>query len=87
IQPDSGQWGLVDHQTQLIAAFIRACDEGHAAADRFRALKASAAPDLARGIRYVDSPRHLLEVEHFSYRRRLEKLRMQFPPHMPAPSR
>jgi hypothetical protein len=25
-------------------------------------------------IRYVDSPRHALEVEHFSYRRRLERL-------------
>jgi len=25
-------------------------------------------------IRYIDSPRHALEVEHFSYRKQLERL-------------
>lgn len=74
IQPDSGQWGLVDYQAQLIGRFIRALDEGHSRAERFRRLKASAQPDLADGIRYVESTRHLVEVEHFSYRRRLQKL-------------
>jgi len=28
----------------------------------------------SNGIRYIDSPRHTLEVEHFSYRRELERL-------------
>jgi hypothetical protein len=27
-----------------------------------------------RGIKYVDSTRHLVEVEHFSYRNSLKKL-------------
>jgi hypothetical protein len=35
-------------------------------------------PDLSGGIHYVCSPRHVLEVEHFSYRRRLEKLLAAF---------
>jgi hypothetical protein len=31
-------------------------------------------PSQSRSVRYVDSPRHRLEVEHFSYRRSLERL-------------
>ncbi len=74
IQPDSGQWGLVDYQAQLIARFVMAVEQGSARANRFRNLKRRALPDLSAGIRYVRSPRHLLEVEHFSYRRKLQKL-------------
>jgi len=74
IQPDSGQWGLVDQQAQLIARFIRASRDGRPSADRFRRLKRTHRPDLAHGVRYVRSPRHLLEVEHFAYRRRLRRL-------------
>lgn len=79
IQPDSGQWGLVDYQTQLIARFWHACEQKAPAARRFKQLKASPPPELSHGIRYVDSPRHLLEVEHFSYRRRLQRLLRLFP--------
>ncbi len=78
IQPDSGQWGLVDYQSQLIARFWKAMEQGSPAAERFRALKAGPQPDLGHGIRYVDSPRHLLEVEHFTYRRRLQRLLKMF---------
>ena len=74
IQPDSGEWGLVDYQAQLIARFIRGLDERRPQAQRFRRLKAAERLDLSGGIRYVNSTRHLLEVEHFSYRRRLKKL-------------
>jgi hypothetical protein len=31
-------------------------------------------PPRAAAIRYVDSPRHALEVEHHAYRRELERL-------------
>ena len=75
IQPDSGEWGLVDYQAQLIARFIRKQEANPALAEWFRGLKAKRrGPNLAAGIRYVKSPRHLLEVEHFSYRRRLQRL-------------
>jgi hypothetical protein len=75
IQPDSGQFGLVDLQSRLVARFVSACDGGKPAAAKFRDLKAANyADDLRNGMRYLDSPRHLLEVEHFSYRKRLERL-------------
>ena len=78
IQPDSGQWGLVDYQAQLIASYLRALESP--SQDRLRRakwfarLKQSPNDDLKQGIRYIDSPRHLLEVEYFGYRRRLQKL-------------
>jgi cation diffusion facilitator CzcD-associated flavoprotein CzcO len=73
IQPDSGQFGLADYQAQLIARLLTARQRATPAAQRFNQSIAAADQDLGAGIRYVRSPRHLLEVEHFSYRRRLER--------------
>ncbi|MFQ5639990.1 MAG: hypothetical protein ACE5IR_18575 [bacterium] len=78
IQPDSGQWGLVDYQTQLIAKFIQAQKNQPDKADVFRKLKSSSMPGLGGGVKYIQSSRHFLEVEHFSYRRRLKKLIKKF---------
>jgi hypothetical protein len=77
IQPDSGAWGLVDLQSQLIACYLAAREREPSRAARFRRL-AAAPRDLSGGIRYVRSPRHALEVEHFGYRRQLEKLLADF---------
>jgi len=74
IQPDSGQFGLVDYQARLVVKFIAAADAGTVAAERLRRLKAEPDVDLSAGVRYVNSPRHLLEVEHYSYRERLLRL-------------
>ena len=74
IQPDSGIWGLADLQSQLIASFIIAARTGHPAADWFRRIKSAGSDQLGHGIHYINSPRHSIEVEHYSYRRRLEKL-------------
>jgi hypothetical protein len=74
IQPDSGQFGLVDYQARLVANYIAAMERAPARAERFRRLKASESPDLGSGVRYLHTPRHALEVEHYSYRRRLQKL-------------
>src|SRR5207253_10535940 len=70
IQPDSGQWGLVDHQAQLIAQVIRAERDDPAEFARFQQLKRKPPPDVSAGIHYLRSTRHLLEVEHYSYRER-----------------
>lgn len=72
IQPDSGQWGLVDRQAQLIGEYLLAQRAGRPSAQAFRRRWTTAAHGLNGGIRYVDSPRHALEVEHFSYARKLE---------------
>jgi cation diffusion facilitator CzcD-associated flavoprotein CzcO len=74
IQPDSGLWRLAHYQGQLIARFIHATTAGSPSAERFRRQKAAAPPNLGSGIQYLDSPRHSIEVEHFSYRQRLKKL-------------
>jgi hypothetical protein len=71
IQPDSGQWWLTDLQAQLVARMAVAAGRApQAAAWLYRARsRPQAAP-----LRYVASPRHRLEVEHFSYGRTLQRL-------------
>jgi cation diffusion facilitator CzcD-associated flavoprotein CzcO len=76
IQPDSGQWGLTDWQARLMTEYIQAQVAGRTA--WFDELKAGPQPALNNGIAYANSARHQLEVEHFSYRRRLEKLSARF---------
>jgi hypothetical protein len=72
IQPDSGQWGLVDYQAQAVSKFICALRKKSGAANELRSLRTKGIKN--RGIKYVDSTRHLVEVEHFSYRNSLKKL-------------
>ena len=71
IQPDSGQWGLTDLQAQLVARMaVAARVAPQASAWLYRARsRPRPAP-----VRYVDSPRHRLEIEHFSYGRTLRRL-------------
>ncbi len=73
IQPDSGQFGLVHWQTSAAARFTRARLASEAAAERLRHRKANPSSDLGGGVRYKDSPRHHLEIEHASYQRRLRR--------------
>ncbi|HEV7129149.1 MAG TPA: NAD(P)-binding domain-containing protein [Ktedonobacterales bacterium] len=73
IQPDSGQFGLVDRQAQLVARFIHAQKRTPARANRFRQLKRRGQENYSGGVRYKESTRHYVEIEHHSYRRRLER--------------
>jgi hypothetical protein len=74
IQPDSGQFGLVDRQCQLIARFILCQQRNPARADYLRKLKRREQEDYSGGVKYKESTRHYVEVEHYSYRKRLERL-------------
>jgi cation diffusion facilitator CzcD-associated flavoprotein CzcO len=74
IQPDSGQFGLVDYQAQLAAKYLQALSRKRRSAEWFREIKREGAADVSGGVRYLNTPRHALEVEHYSYRRRLRKL-------------
>jgi len=78
IQPNSGLWPLADDQTRLMAAFVAALAVDSPASRWFRQLKAGGNPDLSGGLRFDRSPRHRLEVEYYSYRRRLRKLLARF---------
>lgn len=77
IQPDSGQFWLVDYQCQLIAHFIQAQEKAPRKAAAFRAIKAGAQPDI-RGGRKLQTERHFLEVDHFRYKQELLKLLRHF---------
>jgi hypothetical protein len=72
IQPDSGQWGITDLQSRLVAGMAVATRRAPAAAAWLYATRQRPTPRPP--IRYVTSPRHALEVEHFAYRRHLERL-------------
>lgn len=74
IQPDSGQWGLEDYQAQAVARFICAMRNNPPKAEAMRKLKATAQQPTNRGIKYVESTRHFLEIEHFGYREHFKKL-------------
>lgn len=71
IQPDSGLWGLADRQARLVVEYLRRKDQGSASALAFEQRKQRNARRAS--IEYVDSTRHLIEVEHFSYRRALDR--------------
>jgi hypothetical protein len=90
-QTNTGNWPLMDYQSQLASRFIHAQRWDAKKADAFRKLKAGARPNLTSGIRFGDSPKFAIEVEHYSYRAKLKKLIARMgakPPRMesPAPS-
>jgi cation diffusion facilitator CzcD-associated flavoprotein CzcO len=74
MQTNTGNWPLMDYQAQLVSRFIHAQSHAPRKAEAFRALKAGQRPSLTRGIRFRDSPRFAIEVEHYSYRATLKKL-------------
>jgi cation diffusion facilitator CzcD-associated flavoprotein CzcO len=74
IQPDSGQFGLVDWQARAVASFLTALGNRSSAAEKLRQRKRQPQETLGSGIHYRESSRHHLQVEHWSYRLALEKL-------------
>ncbi len=77
IQPDSGIFSLVHWQTRAIALFLKSLQAGTNAAPLLQRLKQAAetqAEDLGAGIDYTHTERHLLEVEHWSYLKRMKQL-------------
>ncbi len=81
VQPaDGGFWQLADYQAQLVAAFLVAQERDPETADWFRGVKASERPDTFHGVKYLDSPRHKLEVQHYRYRTCIKNLLKKFGP-------
>jgi hypothetical protein len=73
IQPDSGQFGLVDYQSKLVASFIAGARTESQPAQNLRRVKARGQVGHQRSLRYLDTARSLLEVEHYSYRNELKR--------------
>lgn len=89
VQPaDGGFWQLADYQAQLIAAFLVAQECAPEKALWFRKIKATANPATDHGVKYIDSARHKLEVQHYRYRTAIKKLLKKFGPvaAMPYPA-
>jgi hypothetical protein len=76
IQPDSGQWGLEDRQARATARFILQMDRNLPKAARFRRRKRAGQQNYT-GVKYKESTRHYVEVEHHSYRKRLDAAALQ----------
>jgi Flavin-binding monooxygenase-like len=74
IMPDSGVWWLMDLQAQAVVRYIQALQGNRTGLRKFRAMKQGPRPDLGGGIHYLRSERHRFEVEHSSYRRRLQRV-------------
>lgn len=71
IQPDSGQWGLVDRQARLVTQYLLAREQETPAAKAF-ARRTRRGGDR-HSLRYVATSRHLLEVEHYRYAKQLDR--------------
>ncbi len=71
IQPDSGQWGLVDRQAQLVTRYLQSLDQQTAAGKHFKEHKKSGA--RKEPINYIRSKRHKVQIEYYSYRLELER--------------
>jgi thioredoxin reductase len=68
IQPDSGQFCLVHWQTVAIARFLELRAHDPRGAERFLARARDHLEDRSDGgVNYVESTRHLVEVEHADY--------------------
>ncbi len=74
VQPDGGIWCLSDLQTKIAAAYWKAKRANLPSAQWFSRQREQGRVEVSGGIRYVASPRHLLEVQYYDYRRRLEEI-------------
>ena len=75
---EGGVWQIADYQARLIASFIDACDRNPKRAARFRRLKARAHPDIGHGIKWKDTPWHRFEIQHYRFRKYMERLIRRF---------
>lgn len=75
-QTSTGNWQIMDYQSRLIARYIhlRRSDPGRIAWLRAEKRNPIYGRQLNGGIAFYDSSRHQLQVDHFSYRRRLDKM-------------
>lgn len=83
IQPDAGIFGLMDRQAQAVALFLSALRDCLPVAKKLQERKAANEIGVRQSIRYKDSARHFLEVEHWGYAQELDKLIKELS-HVPA---
>ena len=75
---EGGVWQIADYQARLIASFLTAHANDPKRAAWFRALKARANPDIGHGIKWKDTLWHRFEIQHYRYRKYMERLIRRF---------
>lgn len=74
IQTSAGYWPLMHYQARLVARFVSLQEQHPERAAFFRRLKAGPSLELSGGIKYLESERYAIEVNHFPYRAKLKEL-------------
>ncbi|MCC8395438.1 NAD(P)-binding domain-containing protein [Paraburkholderia sp. MMS20-SJTR3] len=78
-QTSTGNWPLMDYQAQLVARYLRARDAAPRKARRIDKLIQGDRSDWNGGVRFTQTQRHSIEVEHFAYRAQLQRLIRRLP--------
>lgn len=78
-QTSTGNWPMMDYQAQLVSRYLNARAVAPSKAARLDALIAKDKTNAGGGIRYVDTPRHAIEFEHFAYRLKIRRLINRLP--------
>jgi cation diffusion facilitator CzcD-associated flavoprotein CzcO len=73
-QTSTGNWPIMDHQSRLLASYLQALDAEPEKARWLQERVWADRMDASGGIRFDATTRHVIEVEHFSYRAGLQKL-------------
>jgi cation diffusion facilitator CzcD-associated flavoprotein CzcO len=74
IQPDSGQFNLVHWQSVAVARYLAAQRDDPQTAVRFAdRIRRHVTDQSAGGVRFIESTRHYVEVEHMDYIRDLDE--------------
>ncbi|MCG8673523.1 MAG: NAD(P)-binding domain-containing protein [Pseudomonadales bacterium] len=66
-----GHFPTVDLQTQIIANYLRAKEDGHKFASEIEKRKSNGNWDFSRGIRFIESSRSLTQFELVSFRKHM----------------
>ncbi|WP_209617748.1 flavin-containing monooxygenase [Saccharothrix coeruleofusca] len=75
IELNSSAYTVFDHISNILAQYLHDQEHAPERAARFDRMIATDRPDLSRGIRFVDSPRHRSYVDSSAYRRYLGVVR------------
>ena len=75
---EGGVWQLADYQAQLIASYVVAMENDPRRAAWFRKLKEKSVPDIGHGISYQDTPWHKFEIQHYRFRKYMQRLLKKF---------
>ncbi|NML34172.1 NAD(P)-binding domain-containing protein [Paraburkholderia sp. G-4-1-8] len=78
-QTSTGNWPVMDYQSQLLARYLRARDAAPRKAKRIDKLISTDHSDWKGGIHFTNTQRHAIEVEHFEYRAQLKRLIRKLP--------